>query len=431
MSTVVDGVVVVIIVKVAVAVAATASAMVVHLPFQVVVSAVARPWNDTSLPSDRDTLLGLRVAPTLPKPEDVAGEDIAIKDVAYLGSYNWLDSVEPTIVVPGSPPVWRDRRTPYAVPRDTGTRFVDENGHRIHRYPLLPLIRAIDVLAEERGTSNIDWTKVDFIVDRNCLRKLLHWINDKDGTASEFRIDTQLAGKGTVLMSRWEKRTSEEADPAVWTYSLSFEHESTTPIEGCEQRGGHHRIVKYDFNGLLLVVRFYVDACTASLPPARPPTSPANIDDISGLVSGLNVSPNNQASSASGDTDTALGTYLRVKRGGSQVPQDSLVELATRSKKYKDQYNWIHTFTQLLFSQIPNHYFAVHERGTFETIEKRNLGDPFFTRLQSQAQASFRQAGYQGYSGRLSLVYQHGQLQVLDRDREDSLLPEAIMKCFE
>jgi hypothetical protein len=54
----------------------------------------------------RDPMEGLRTEPlsTISKPADESnGKDIVIKDLTYLGSYNWVDAKQPTILVPGAP----------------------------------------------------------------------------------------------------------------------------------------------------------------------------------------------------------------------------------------------------------------------------------------------------------------------------------------
>ncbi len=38
---------------------------------------------------------------TLQKPKDTAGEDVKINDLTYIGSYNWANENQRTIVVPG------------------------------------------------------------------------------------------------------------------------------------------------------------------------------------------------------------------------------------------------------------------------------------------------------------------------------------------
>ncbi|KAL4249385.1 hypothetical protein ABKN59_006916 [Abortiporus biennis] len=206
-----------------------------------------------------------------PTKDDAVVVDFEIKHLICIGSYSWVDDSEPTIIVPGSPPIWKNKKLPYKVYPNTGIRYIDQNGFRVPSFPFLPTFKAIDVLEESRGTEKIHWPDVDFVTDRNGLRKLLRWINgvDRDGEPlKDFRIDTQLAGsKG---------------------YGINFERVSTTPVAGCAGATGHYRIIKYDFDGLILVVRFEVDACIED--NSKPGRSSDDVDDLSSLLTGLAVS---------------------------------------------------------------------------------------------------------------------------------------------
>jgi hypothetical protein len=110
---------------------------------------------------------------------------------------------------------------------------------------LVPLLIAVDKTSEVAGTSSaFDWSEIDFVTDRNGLRKLLRWIDgpNQADKPKEFRIDMELAGH-TVLLNRWEKRTRDNFIGK--SYGFNFEQASTTPAPGCEESTGHHRIVKY------------------------------------------------------------------------------------------------------------------------------------------------------------------------------------------
>lgn len=90
-----------------------------------------------------------------------------------------------------------------------------------------------------------DWSSVDFVTDRNGLRKLLRWIVAVPGDPPrDFRIDMQLAGSKTVLMNRWEQFTKEQPGTRR-SYGFNFEEDMTVPSPGCESGTGHHRIVAY------------------------------------------------------------------------------------------------------------------------------------------------------------------------------------------
>ena len=141
-----------------------------------------------------------------------------------------------TYVPVGSPPVWRGRTMPYAVPRDTGTVFVDQNAARLSSSPLLALVAAVSHHAPTFPLSS-----VDFVTDRNGLRKLWRWVSGDDG-AGTFRIDIERVGARTVLMERWEVERTQAGGPG---YEKEFEKASTTPAAGCERATGHHRILTY------------------------------------------------------------------------------------------------------------------------------------------------------------------------------------------
>jgi hypothetical protein len=147
--------------------------------------------------------------------------------------------------------VWRDPLLPFSVPPDTGETYAYSNSHKLPTYPFLPLFRAVDAIEESDPTRDrLDWSAIDFISDRNNLRKLLSWVEFKaNGTrVDDFRIDMQLCGIGTVILQRWEPRAVYEAENSG--FGNSFELETTMPAPGCEDGilAGHNRIVSYVSN---------------------------------------------------------------------------------------------------------------------------------------------------------------------------------------
>ncbi|KAH9850142.1 hypothetical protein C2E23DRAFT_326109 [Lenzites betulinus] len=407
----------------------------------------------SGLPSDRDIEEGLGPTSleTLSKPQRVADATlhrvIQPARLKYIGSYNWVERATPTIIVPGAPPMWRDRALPFRVAFDSGMRMVDQNGFRIGSdSSLLPLFRAVDVVSEEKGSAaSVDWPSVDIVTDRNGLRKLLRWIGHSAGEEppKEFRIDLQLGGRKTVLMQRWEKRTREVATPPKSGYGHNFEHESTSPARGCEASTGHHRIVQYELDGLKLVVRCEVDACTAQpVPIQRSTTAPRNtaasVDDLADAISGLNVSSTVPSTRSSGVST------ITVIRAGGEVPQSSIVELKTRSQNYVHQFDWIEQYPQLFLSYTPNLFLAVHNRGTFERIKKHTLGSAELRSVEQdpQIQRSFRQliailrtiqelVKSRGLQGRLTLLCQDGVLRVYERTSSAGSLPTHVLTRFD
>ena len=62
-----------------------------------------------------------------------------------------------------------------AVPVDSGKNFINQNGHRMKKFTLLPLVRAVQDLTGQGVTEKFDWPSVDIVTDRGRLRKLLAW----------------------------------------------------------------------------------------------------------------------------------------------------------------------------------------------------------------------------------------------------------------
>ena len=135
---------------------------------------------------------------------------------------------------------------PFQVNHDQNNPLILEDGHRLPSCDLLPLFKAVDVVRDNHTGFEPDWKNVDFITNRNGLRKLLRWIIFTEGTCGrsipEFRLDLQLAGDRTVLLNRWEKDVF--APPGLG-YGFGFEQATTKLAPGCERSTGHHRIVQY------------------------------------------------------------------------------------------------------------------------------------------------------------------------------------------
>ncbi|KAJ7046383.1 hypothetical protein C8F04DRAFT_1064120 [Mycena alexandri] len=393
------------------------------------------------LPPERDIMEGLHPTPlqTIAVPAITSDADnVVINNLESIGSYNWTKASSPTIIVPGSPPEWQNKAPPYQVPADTGIFFVDQNGFRMASAVLLPLIMAVDKThAASDNPAAFDWggENIDFVTDRNGLRKLMRWIDGAgaDPPAKEFRIDTQLAGK-TVLLNRREKRTRENF--SGFTFGFNFEKASTDPAAGCEESSGHHRIVKYDLNGLKMVVRFEVDACipTAAKSSAASATV-GSIDDLAISLAGINITSKKTPAS-----QTAHG--LTVIDGGAIVPHSSIVELTTRSEKRQLEFDWKDAYPQLFFSQTPHHFLAVHNRGRFEMVNKRKLASSELRGVEQQIQPSLKKLRValdtikavvlkHGQRGRLTLVFRGGKLQLFERMSQTSCLPDEVMARFE
>ncbi|KAI0698101.1 hypothetical protein BC835DRAFT_684939 [Cytidiella melzeri] len=388
---------------------------------------------------------------TLSEPSTTNVGDIEPKDVRYLASYTWTGAEQPTMIVPGCPRVWQDKPLPFTVPLDTGSTYAYANSSKLPASPLLPLFRAVDVMEEsdDSGTK-LDWSSVDFITDRNNLRKLLSWVEVKDkgrGKVDDFRIDLQLCGIGTVLMQRWEPHAVYNAENSG--YGDSFERESTSAGPGCDDGilAGHNRIISYTLHRAKMVVRCEVDACllpdagalprsTSYDPEAAIKPSPRTVsaDDLADAFSSLDV-----AATSSPPTMQDVN----VVKGGTVVPQSSLIKIKTRSMRNVETFDWESAYLQLFLGQTCNLYLGVHQKGRFEEVRKTAFDSPELKEAAKNTRPVLKKLGRlldeilyiaidYGNKGRLSVVCKSGQLKVYERKgEEDFLLPEDVLKRFE
>ncbi|KAL5501869.1 hypothetical protein ACEPAH_9130 [Sanghuangporus vaninii] len=395
------------------------------------------PRNDRVLrpTADSDIMKGLDSTPIqeLRCPLDDETKDCEgaePREVTPIASYNWTNDKEPTIFVPGCPPIWQNRPTPFPLDRDSGVSFIDQNKYRVPQYPLLPLVRAVDHLSPD-----FDFSSIDIVTDRNNLRKLLRWIN---GTISlDFRIDLQLSGS-TVLFARYES-TKVEVESGRLGFGRNFEQYTTKRLAGCESSTGHHRIITYDYGNLKLMVRFEVDAClhndTATQdrrdrPEAMRPIPGDEPQDILAALRKMSIRSDDK---------------IEIVSRGILVPQSSLIELGTKSARGMELQgiDWLEYFPQLFLSQTPHHHLGVHEKGYFRRIDARALNDsvlsvqkqrqqPAFDKLHVLLQKIKEIVVAHGEDAHLSLVYrvETKKLEVFLRKASGGVLPDMWLERF-
>lgn len=200
-----------------------------------------------------------------------------------------------------------------------------------------------------------------------------------------------------------------------------------------------------DLNGFKIVVRFEVDACLPSTPTLSKSTikfGNFDVDDLSSTLAATSISSPSSSSTTLIPIPMGDKRTLHVGRGGSVVPQSSLIELSTRSEKRLPDLRWEESFPQLFLSQTPHHYLGVHQTGRFVQIQKRQMGkDPELLMAEKTAQKNLKKLRVvlglirevvvdAGENGRLSLVCRDGNLEVYDRKSDKSRLPGFLMRQF-
>ena len=161
------------------------------------------------------------------------------------------------------------------------------------------------------------------------------------------------------------------------------------------------------------------------------------MDDLASALGGLGVS-------ASSRSSTAATSAITIIRAGAVVPQSTLVELATRSARYIDQFNWQEKYPQLLLSSTPQLFLGAHNRGTFERVYKHALGNPSLRHIEqdNRIMRAFKQlvsilrtiqqlVKIYGDRGRLSLLCRgDGVLKVYERTSNAGCLTDSELARF-
>ena len=211
---------------------------------------------------------------------------------------------------------------------------------------------------------------MDVVTDRNNLRKLLRVVRLEN--FESFRIDVELVGN-TLLLTRWEKDT-EEHIVEFRGFGHEFEKAFTTQktIGRAQRSSGHHRIIRYQFGGLEMMVRFETDAHYAQL--ADPSTtSNDDIDELTSAIKSVRLESNGPGASLTKKASSSSGatSNLKVVLEGEEVSHESLIEIKTRVKHRRIDMSDV--APQLFFAQVPHLIVAYHVRGVFQTMESKNV----------------------------------------------------------
>jgi hypothetical protein len=121
-----------------------------------------------------------------------------------------------------------------------------------------------------------------------------------------------------------------------------------------------------------LIVRFEVDAClpteaTDSKLSAKKVPAPA-VDDLADALGSINLSSSVAGSPPS--SPSLSPATVNIVHAGTQVPQDALLEVTSRSVHFVNQLDWNELYPQLVLSQTSAVRLGVHERGTFKELRE-------------------------------------------------------------
>lgn len=311
--------------------------------------------------------------------EDTSGENVGfgITESKLVASYNWADQKTPKIIVPGTfvntssiengielisatigrPALWTPLEKPRALLEDNGVYFRDNNSAFFPKHPLEPAIAAI---MKMHPTS----LHVDLVACNSTIGNLLRFVQSTfvRGVDRSFRMTVEVVGK-TVHFTRRENSPTEQI-LGVRGFGHAFPEAYTTWTPDVRPSKSHHRVIKYKFGGLDILLRQSTDGYigekdTNGLAVNKPAS--AGDKDLTSLFEGVSIGTSSASPANAGN--------LEVVDGGQPTSQESVFDLKTRSMKLIENDTLSEELPRLWLARIPNFILAHHTRGTFNNIE--------------------------------------------------------------
>ncbi|KAJ5720197.1 hypothetical protein N7493_007075 [Penicillium malachiteum] len=280
---------------------------------------------------------------------------LSITDVKHLASYNWIESDQPTIAVPGCPSLWSPPKTkgPKRVPNDSRLIFIAQNAFRHPESPLEPLFRSLYI-----EHPWYDMQQIDMITDRNNIRKLLSFINPRISSNGRepFTINVETTGNITIFC-RSETETHVVLGPGEYR-GHGHEFEKAYTRDQVSGSTGHYRIISYSLGDLKCIVRYETDGFVGDASNQNSRNERSDSEDILGMMENLSLSRFEDHSSSPNSSS------LVIQKRGQQVTIHSTLEIKTRVAHKPIPIEEV--LPQLWVSQTPNLVRAYHRRGTFE-----------------------------------------------------------------
>jgi hypothetical protein len=238
------------------------------------------------------------------------------------------------------------------------------NAAKYPAFPIAPVVQSVLDLDPTFSTAT-----TDIVACGSTLGNLLRFVRKQD---KPFRFTVETIGN-TVFFVRKEN-DPKEVIPDVRGYGHSFPEANTTWNRDVSNSATHQRIVQYEFGGLTCLVRFecdgYIKEGRSSMEATAGRAGITKQDDDDMLLSAFNKAAITQQPLAPKvDTDG-----IQIIRSGSEVPQDSIFDLKTRSGKYRKEIDMSDIHPQLWIKQIPNFIVAYHDgAGLFQDVRVKNV----------------------------------------------------------
>ena len=262
----------------------------------------------------------------------------------------------------GSPAIWSPPKYPRKLNPDKGEVFIDQNAARFGAFPMEPMFRAM----WELQSDDCDLSDIEVVVDRNSLAKLFDFVT---ASSRSFVIDVEVI-RNTAVFIRREKQNTEFINE-FRGFGRTFPEEYMTWGSDVKGSSSHHRIARFQLGGMKYLMRFESDgyltekAGITKKAPSPLQGTKADLDIATDLLA-----PGNSLNIA--ETQSTEGGKLFIRRQGSEIDQQAVLDIKTRaSKKLLDMES---VLPRLWMSQTTNLIAAYHEGGRFADIRILDVG---------------------------------------------------------
>ena len=190
---------------------------------------------------------------------------------------------------------------------------------------------------------DIKLSTIDVIISRGALRNLLDYAS---GRQYPFAIGMRCFGK-TLSYFRLEERPRPPTNPFQGNRE-QFLKDYTSYTIPVERYSAHRCVVKYKFAGLTFLVRTFVDAFSKDLVPEL--THSSLLEAIRDIRM-IDEEPVQDSSKAK----------VTVRKAGCDIPLTGMIEITTKAKHSKNQFDLQRKLPSLWISRLPNHVLAQYE----------------------------------------------------------------------
>lgn len=275
---------------------------------------------------------------------------IEITDCRYLASYNLMDNLSKTILVPGRPPLWTPSSDNMKLKADSGNYYRDANAATFEKYPLEPAVRSIFHM-----NPSFDPSIVDTFACGSTLGNLLRFVQ---GRGEPFSLTVHTIGP-TAFFVRRDLSPTELID-GVHGFGHNFVDANTTWSPDVKGSSSHQRIVTYSFGSNTFLVRFEADSYTMDQTDGFD-----SEDDGGGVPIDATSVEDGLANMLQANDPKKLRDDVVLLKKGLPSAQSSIIDIKTRSARKQRNDIMIEQLPRLWLRQIENIVLSFHKNGVF------------------------------------------------------------------